>query len=1164
MDSEDITDALTSDDRNNEAANEPDSIQDQKIENDNLFPSGTDDNQDIGSGKDQIFETESESLSPWKEHGFSSEVTQDSQTDYKKYSQSSPSNEEESLSNATQSQLSINQNQDDRKENIIEGGDAVNTSQFDTKVKSVIKLSASMHSNIQESIALGKNSSSLQDVQDPNPDVAQVYPDNTGFFTFPHDKNQTSKYERRIADRKSLGEKDHFQRKLLSQKQFFKRVQDRQVLVISVFGRSTGIDSGGEKAFIFDELMKKDVFNFRLIGESDSESSDDSDSDFEFVKAEKKPERDLKTEPFIEGYHDEVNGRIYLHMRGNFDSTTFSRKCMQEKMNEKDLHTFFSENKYTEAKLLLFLFHVSHLLVCYHEQPSLDFNYINLFQTLDFVRAKLHSSLGSEISKKSQKFDLPKDVINHGRFCIPKLVFYFATAPMALRGSKGSADLIKRDGKISKNPPIRKLEFSIEDQIFRIFRRVKLISSTSATSCLFSIPSRDGFVYVDNRENTKKGTKLSHNRDSAVDQLFHTYRSTLSQGQNINDEDSISSDTSDSENSLDLKCNGLTLGMPYSYQHLVSNDYGKSHNPLSKKYFTHRSFSKFLLTHIDFLTKRAEKVSGDGEDKKSIYELPSSHQWYYGASCIFKLFGSSLDKLGSSDDVSSATPGFVRANSILGTKTSFENRFSESRCAKALPNAISAYKEGLQPHYLQDYHQAKLLQAVTLYSHQSRGPSSKKYAELLVEECNAYWQAGRQMCEELSLTGNNCNNRKHLVPSPSETTLADKNKSDSENKTNSACDTAPNGKENIEEIECTSTFEGNVQKLLHKLSNGQHEVAEKLLNELDIDSESKLSMCIENLFESAILSEHVLIASHAQICEALRGKDLSTINMNRLHVKRLLVARCQQEFEKSFKELETFANNDQASDGLLNYQEELTDKDGVKANNNLSQERALGIVIFCGELYKLNILTKTIMYDCIGRMLQNAISIKAKVQTSEIWLGFVCKLLTNIGKELDNDGIPRTKGTSFESLIKEMYHIIERKSCTSKARVVVEELVHLRKNNWAFTPESEVRRMTEKIAHDESSHPTSDLNGGNAKCSKKNLPTIPHRSAITFLSSCNCGRRQVNRDDPFALIEANFRFYAELEDECCADLEHIQVNLEIKIRNMHAIKYNSLEDFSKS
>ena len=114
---------------------------------------------------------------------------------------------------------------------------------------------------------------------------------------------------------------------------------------------------------------------------------------------------------------------------------------------------------------------------------------------------------------------------------------------------------------------------------------------------------------------------------------------------------------------------------------------------------------------------------------------------------------------------------------------------------------------------------------------------------------------------------------------------------------------------------------------------------------LSFDSDLFLSMCIVFLFVSAILSELVLIASHAQICEALRGKDLSTINMNRLHVKRLLVARCQQEFEKSSKELETFANNDQASDLLLNYQENLTDKDGVKANDNLSQERALGIVI---------------------------------------------------------------------------------------------------------------------------------------------------------------------------------------------------------------------------
>lgn len=53
------------------------------------------------------------------------------------------------------------------------------------------------------------------------------------------------------------------------------------------------------------------------------------------------------------------------------------------------------------------------------------------------------------------------------------------------------------------------------------------------------------------------------------------------------------------------------------------------------------------------------------------------------------------------------------------------------------------------------------------------------------------------------------------------------------------------------------------------------------------------------------------------------------------------------------------------------------------------------------------------------------------------------------------------------------------------------------------------------------------------------LPTIAHNSGVMFLSSCNCGKRQVNREDPFTTLEANYEFYAEVEDECCHDLEHI-------------------------
>lgn len=1066
-----------------------------------------------------------------------------------------PSNEESSAA-TTDSHCFIDNNSESPKDITNDENDRVrNTFESNSKVKSVIKLSASM----QEHMSLDSNLLQQEGVvQDAKCDSEQAIPDNNGFFTFPRGKNDPEKNNIRFNPNQS-------QRAKLTKDQFFDRVRSNRVLVISVFGRSSGIENIGDKACIFDDLMEKDVFRFKLLAESDSESSDDSENESEFASSMKETTYKHKIGPFIEGYHDEVNGRIYLHMRGNLDSEIFSRNCKQEKPDDRDLHTFFSDNKYIEAKLLLFLFHVSHLLVCYHEQPSLDYTYVNLFQMLDSVRAKLHSSLGNEITKKSHELDLPKDVINHGRFCIPKLVFYFATAPMGLRGSKGTSDLIKRDGKVSKNPPIRKLEFSIEDQIYRIFRRVKLISTTSATSCLFSIPSRDGFVYVDNRETTKKGVSKSQNRDEMVDRLNHLYHKTFKRGKALRGEDEISSDTSDSENSIDAKCNGLTWGMPYSYQYMVSNEHGKSQNLLSKTDFSNRSFSKFLLTHIDFLTKRAEKGSVEGDDRKSIYELPSAWQWYYGASCIFRLFGSSNDKLGSTDEYVSSTTGFIRANSLLASKTSIENRFSESRCAKALPNAVAAYKEGLQPHYLYDYHQAKLLQAVTLFSHQSRGPSSKKYAELLVEECTSYWQSGRQMCEELSLTGHHCTNRKHLVPTP-QSSVNDKMTEVLQIPANNSKSGTNIGEsiEIMDEIEIKDSTMGNkdlaatkksLVTLLSKLTDDNCDQVTKLF-ELEIDSEETLNFCIDHVFESAISGENKMIAAHAQICEALKNKDLSSINLGRLHVKRLLVTRCQQEFENIFKDFEASASENLEANTIDTCSSEETQSIKVSDSTKNVQRRALGVVTLCGELYKLFILTRSIMHDCIRRLIQNLDSKSSFKFTEEIWLECLCKLLTDIGKELENDTTHKTKSASIDRYFDEIDNVIDSNT-SSKIRIRVQELFDLRQNNWIPSRESEARKITGKLVQDDVVQ-TNTPNESTPKGIKKQLPTFPHRSAMTFSSACNCGRRQVNRDDPFALIEANFKFYAELEDECCADLDHIQVN---KILIKGRLLFNCVEKY---
>ena len=92
-------------------------------------------------------------------------------------------------------------------------------------------------------------------------------------------------------------------------------------------------------------------------------------------------------------------------------------------------------------------------------------------------------------------------------------------------------------------------------------------------------------------------------------------------------------------------------------------------------------------------------------------QLPTPEQWFVAASVMSPVyFGPSpTSKLGQLDEAISNANSFVRGNGILTNGTSIENRFSESRCAKALPIAMAAYKEGLPQHYLQEFHNAKVV-----------------------------------------------------------------------------------------------------------------------------------------------------------------------------------------------------------------------------------------------------------------------------------------------------------------------------------------------------------------------------------------------------------------------------------------------------------------------
>lgn len=52
---------------------------------------------------------------------------------------------------------------------------------------------------------------------------------------------------------------------------------------------------------------------------------------------------------------------------------------------------------------------------------------------------------------------------------------------------------------------------------------------------------------------------------------------------------------------------------------------------------------------------------------------------------------------------------------------------------------------------------------------------------------------------------------------------------------------------------------------------------------------------------------------------------------------------------------------------------------------------------------------------------------------------------------------------------------------------------------------------------------------------------LQHCSGIKYVSTCNCGLRQTNREDPFTVAEANWLFYRNLAQKCrCKDMQKVQ------------------------
>lgn len=144
--------------------------------------------------------------------------------------------------------------------------------------------------------------------------------------------------------------------------------------------------------------------------------------------------------------------------------------------------------------------------------------------------------------------------------------------------------------------------------------------------------------------------------------------------------------------------------------------------------------------------------------------------------------------------------------------------------------------------------------------------------------------------------------------------------------------------------------------------------------------------------------------------------------------RKYLFNRCQVEFEKGWK---------------VNMPE-VDEVDGMMTEEYYAAAKAkrqgLGLIQFIGELFKLDMLSERIMYNCMIRLCNNAPTAGDEEAES------LCKLLTTVGKNLDHK--PKTSkwvDIIFHRMKEEM---LLSPNLTSRLKFMIQDVIDLRKDKW--------------------------------------------------------------------------------------------------------------------
>ncbi|XP_067228544.1 eukaryotic translation initiation factor 4 gamma 3 isoform X2 [Chanodichthys erythropterus] len=227
-----------------------------------------------------------------------------------------------------------------------------------------------------------------------------------------------------------------------------------------------------------------------------------------------------------------------------------------------------------------------------------------------------------------------------------------------------------------------------------------------------------------------------------------------------------------------------------------------------------------------------------------------------------------------------------------------------------------------------------------------------------------------------------------------------------------------------------------VRSILNKLTPQMFNQLMKQVTDLTIDTEERLKGVIDLVFEKAI-DEPSFSVAYGNMCSCLATLKVPMTDKpsNTVNFRKLLLNRCQKEFEKDKVDDDAFEKKHRELEAATSASERERLQEELEEAKDKARRRSIGNIKFIGELFKLRMLTEAIMHDCVVKLLKNH---------DEESLECLCRLLTTIGRDLDFEKAkPR-----MDQYFNQMEKIVKERKTSSRIRFMLQDVIDLRLHNW--------------------------------------------------------------------------------------------------------------------